>query len=86
MGSTKALSNFENLFWCFHDERLAKGLFIGKDQTIMNMIALNMPQSIVKLQTWDTDFSVNEQFLYQYYLASDQFYECKQPKEEFLIF
>ena len=86
MGSKKAINNFEKLFWHFHDERFLNGLFIGKDQTIMNIIAYKMPQSIVILNTWDIECSVDVWFFYQYFLASHQFYKCKQPKEKLLIF
>ena len=86
MGSKIALNNFENAFWRIHDKRFDEGLFIGKDQTIMNIIALNLPQSIVKLNTWDIDCDLDVWFFYQYFFASDQFYKCKLPKEKLLIF
>ena len=90
MGSRQAIENFENEFWKLHDLRIEQGLFIGKDQTIMNIIAFNsnMVNSIVKLKTWDIECkrSVDEWFFYQYFFANENFYECKLPRNQLLNF
>jgi len=87
MGTAKALDNFENRFWHLHDQRLKQGLFVGKDQTKMNLLVFNstMKMSIARLKTWDVGCTVDMWFFYQYYLADDHFYECKQPREQLLI-
>ena len=91
MGSNKALDNFENDFWNLHDKRIEKGLFIGKDQIIMNLISfdsnITKKSEIVKLKTWNLECKnrVDEWFFYQYYFANDQYYLCLHPKEKLLI-
>ncbi len=37
MGSKIATVNFEKHFWKIHDKKFDQDLFIGKDQTIMNL-------------------------------------------------
>jgi len=88
MGNSKAISNFEKNFWNLHDERLNKKLFIGKDQIIMNIIAFNSTKSAYRLKTWNLEckFKVNEWFFYQYYLATDENYLCKNDRELLLLF
>ena len=39
MGTKNAISLFKDEFWRLHDLRMDQGLFIGKYQTIMNLIA-----------------------------------------------
>ena len=91
IGSKQALDNFEYDFWNLHDQRLEKDLFIGKDQTIMNLISfdsnITKKSEIVKLQTWNLKCKnrVDEWFFYQYYFANDQYYLCLHPKEKLLI-
>ena len=42
MGSQKALRHFKEGFWRIHDDRFDKGLFVGKDQVLMNIYALTL--------------------------------------------
>lgn len=53
LGTKKAINKFETNFWQIHDERFDKGLFIGKDQTMMNIISSIKSNEIVRLQTWN---------------------------------
>lgn len=93
MGSNKAISNLEFDFWKLHDERLVKGYFIGKDQTIMNILAYNSYNSsrskIARLQAWnsltDCSFKIDKWFFYQYFLANDEYYLCNGNKETLVI-
>ena len=90
MGNAKAIRNFEKEFWRLHDLRIEQGLFVGKDQTIMNLIAFNssMAYSTARLRTWKLGCvqPVNVWFFYQYFFAKDSYYECERPRENFLIY
>lgn len=48
-GSKTAIENLFNNFYDIHDERFEKGLFVGKDQTIMNILAFERHKSSVSL-------------------------------------
>ena len=81
MGSKIAMSNFAANFWQIHDERFDQGLFVGKDQTIMNIFAFKSNKShlIARLKAKNTNClqqQVDVWFFYQYYLASNIFYAC----------
>jgi hypothetical protein len=88
MGSKIAISNFETYFWQIHDKRFDQGLFIGKDQTIMNIFAFKSNKShlIARLKASNTNCikQVNIWFFYQYYLASNKYFACKN-REQILI-
>ena len=90
MGNAKAIENFEKEFWRLHDIRIEQGLFVGKDQTIMNLLAFNstMSYSIARLKTWDLkcEKPVDVWHFYQYFLANDNYYKCERPREKFLIY
>lgn len=88
LGSPMALNNFETAFWRIHDQRFEQGLFIGKDQTMMNLVATETPKKIVKLKAWDSGCPVDVWFFYQYFFAADQFYfsKCKRSREELIEF
>ena len=52
-GSIISLSTFETNFYEIHDERLYKGLFIGKDQTITNILGFEKhPNTITFLYSY----------------------------------
>ena len=87
LGTKEAINNFETNFWEIHDERFDKGLFIGKDQIIMNIISSTKSNETVRLQTWNLNCknTIDFWFFYQYFLSSNQFYECIQPREQLLI-
>jgi hypothetical protein len=67
-----------------HDQLFDKGLFIGKDQTIMNILAFKSNCKIAKLIASRTNYikQVDIWFFYQYYLASDKFYTCNNRREQ----
>ena len=85
MGSQKALHHFKEGFWRIHDDRFDKGLFVGKDQVLMNIYAYNMSNS-VKLDIWRRKCSSNfdEWFFYQNFLALDKYYPCTGQRESLL--
>ncbi len=85
MGSQKALHHFKQGFWRIHDDRFDKGLFVGKDQVLMNIYAYNMSNSI-KLDIWRRKCTSNfdEWFFYQNYLALDKYYPCTGQRESLL--
>jgi hypothetical protein len=88
MGSKIGISNFEKYFWEIHDQRLDQGLFIGKDQIMMNMFAFKSNKSylVKKLKASGTNClkQIDIWFFYQYYLASDNYFTCN-PREKFII-
>ena len=89
MGTKNAVALFKNEFWRLHDLRMNQGLFIGKDQTIMNLIAFQTKQKdVVRLKTFDINCQMkyNEWFFYQYYFASNQSYKCDHFRETLLLF
>jgi len=85
MGSKVGIYNFEKYFWQIHDQRFDQGLFIGKDQTIMNILAFKSNKShlIARLKARNTNCmkQVDIWFFYQYYLASDNYYACNNRQE-----
>ena len=48
-GSNTSLKNFSNNFYDIHDERFEKGLFIGKHETIINILAFTRNPNIIIL-------------------------------------
>ena len=88
MGSKIGISNFEKYFWEIHDQRFDQGLFIGKDQTMMNIFAFKSNKShlIKRLKASGTNCMkhIDIWFFYQYYLASDKYFACNS-KEQFII-
>ena len=89
MGSKIAISNFETYFLQIHDKRFDQGLFIGKDQTIMNIFAFKSNKShlIARLKASNTNCikQINIWFFYQYYLASNKYYACNDRKENLIV-
>ena len=82
-GSLQAIREYESNFYEIHDERLNRGLFIGKDQTIMKILAFERNiQTVSRLRTWDYDCikGVDEWFFYQYYFSNDNDYYCKTDR------
>ena len=67
-GSAKALQSFYTNFFALHDQRLARGLFIGKEQDTMNLVSfVFFNQTVVRLQTWglSCSFNYDQWFFYQ---------------------
>jgi len=89
MGNAKAIKNFAINFWDLHDERLKKGFFIGKDETLMNILIFERkPHHFVRLRSQNECIHkyVDVWFYYQYFLASDYFFDCLTKRNELLIF
>ena len=75
-GSKKAIDNFHHIFYDLHDQRLNDGLFIGKDQTMMNKLALiTHRDQIVRLKAWDVSCA-DPWFFYQLFFARLEYYAC----------
>ena len=87
MGNKNAIQWFENNFWNLHDSRMKKNYFIGKDETLMNLLAFEPKtmHSIVRLNA-DNDCIHERWFFYQYFLASDYYYECFLNRNKLLMF
>ena len=96
MGSQLALNRFKNEFWRLHDEWIEAGKFVGKDQSIMNVLAFksDFKSSVAKLNVWKMNCSffirlfrlVNPWFFYQYFFAAQDAYPCFDgDKKEALI-
>ena len=59
-GTAKALQDFYTNYFSIHDERLSKGLFIGKEQILMNLVSfVFFNQSVVRLHTRGLPCSFN---------------------------
>ncbi len=55
-GSSVAVANWARNFYALHDEMFDKGDFVGKDQTLFNVIAFQRnPESTVKLKTYQNN-------------------------------
>lgn len=87
MGNKNAIQWFENNFWNLHDSRMKKNYFIGKDETLMNLLAFEPKTmySIVRLNA-DNDCTYERWFFYQYFLASNYYYECFLNRNKLLMF
>jgi hypothetical protein len=73
-GSSKAMDIFFYKFWRIHDELFKKNQFIGKDQTIMKMIAFETSdQSVVRLKNWEPKCNTRYDpwFFYQLYFSKN---------------
>jgi len=82
MGSKIGISNFEKYFWKIHDQRFDQGLFIGKEQELMNIFTFKSSKShlIARLKSSSSNCikQVDIWFFYQYYLASNKYYACNE--------
>ncbi len=89
MGSKIAISNFEASFWEIHDQHFDNGLFIGKEQTTINIFAFKKnksnPIAILKSSNTNCMKKVDVWFFYQYYLASNKYYICNNRTQHLLI-
>jgi hypothetical protein len=90
-GSKKAIQDFYTGFYKLHDQRMDAGLFVGKDQTMMNLYAfLNERNKVVRLRTWDLvcnrkRMKFDKWFFYQRYFAIENLYACVDTKFSLLI-
>ena len=83
-GNQQALINFEFNFYNIHDQRLNLNYFIGKDQTMMNIMTFQThPDQVARLNCYE--FICNDRyndswFFYQIYFAQNRFYKCNHDK------
>ena len=77
-GSNKAVAMFQRAFYDLHDQWLLAGLFIGKDQTLMNMLTfVTNKKSIVRLNAWSAAEGCSDYwFFYQHFFARADEYSC----------
>jgi hypothetical protein len=87
-GNKVAIKNFKSGFYKLHDELLDQGIFVGKDQKLMNLYAFkNNKNEVVRIRTWNVNCykSYDKWFFYQRYFASDTYYQCYENKFSLLI-
>ena len=77
-GSKQAIASYQRVFYDLHDQWLLAGFFIGKDQSMINMLAfVTYKESIVRLSAWNsTNGCSNVWFFYQYFFARADEYSC----------
>jgi hypothetical protein len=91
-GTPQAIIEYAKLFYEVHDKRFTEGLFIGKDQTIMNYIAYKTnPKNYVRLRTLDMHVcnqNPNDKkiyfdlwFFYQHYFSKQIIFNCSYDKK-----
>lgn len=87
-GNREAIVNFSDSFWNIHDELLDKGHFIGKDQKIMNIYAIQKNRDrVVRLRTWNVSCSRNYDpwFFFIKFLGFATQFNCQDKRESLLI-
>ena len=85
-GTRQALTNFEQIFYDLHDERLEDDYFIGKDQTILNILTFQTHSSLIsRLESFNYKKCIHQLdwdpwLFYQIYFSSlmDQYFECEK--------
>ncbi len=88
-GTQKALRMFYENFFNLHDRRMSQGIFIGKDQTLMNLIAYKFhPESVVLLQSckFSCNYFTDRWFFFQRYFAQLNISKILQNRLDFLEF
>ena len=81
-GSAPALAAFERAFYAVHDSRMDQGHFIGKDQTIMNIVFFGLRKSYkatvnaTRIKLWKPSCG-NRWFFYQRFFAPPEHYKCR---------
>jgi hypothetical protein len=86
-GSSKALRIYAKAFYDLHDKWLDQGMFVGKDQSMINELVFREPQmrnQSVRITAWQlpmcTQFDQNQKFdewfVYQRFFAKQLFYNC----------
>ncbi|CAK5284258.1 unnamed protein product [Mycena citricolor] len=80
-GSAQAISWWKRTYYAYHDHYLSLGLFVGKDQTLINALFFLFPERIVGVWQGDQDFPGydksqglgacgSEWYYYQFWLSS----------------
>jgi hypothetical protein len=84
-GSLEAVVNVYDEYFRVHDEWLDKGLFVGKDQNLMNELAFSSRSRslVARLKAYDLNCNRNYDawFFYQYYFANLSFYICENENK-----
>jgi hypothetical protein len=84
-GSREAVDDFEKKFYDLHDRRLDQDIFIGKDQTLINIYEFELSKSRnVKLKTWlynqcngrDKTRNFDKWWFYQFYFSKREYFDC----------
>ena len=88
LGTKKAIENYKIKYYEIHDEFLNKGMFVGKEQVIMNFYAFKYQNEVVRLRTWNINCSkpYDNWFFYQRFLGKDKFYKCFENKFSLFIY
>ena len=86
-GTVKALTNYEKAYYTVHDERIDAGLFIGKEQALMNLVVFGTDHTRTKryinstrLKIWEIDVCYDKWFVYQLYFADDSYFNCGRDR------
>lgn len=73
-GKKEAISNFAGHFYAIHDRLIKKGLFVGKEQTLLNRLVLEKPDLYIAI---DTRQSCGDPwFFFQQVLAMEEDDQC----------
>lgn len=84
-GSREAVIDFEKKFYDLHDRRIDQGIFIGKDQTLINIYEFELSKGRnVKLRTWlhnqcngrDKTRGFDKWWFYQFYFSKREHFDC----------
>jgi hypothetical protein len=87
-GSAKAIKAIYEDYFALHDDMLDNGLFVGKEQNLMNILTFyKSSKKIVKLKAHHLDCSIwyDKWFFYQYYFAKQDDYICNENKFSILL-
>ena len=87
-GSIRAIRDYTQEFYRIHDEWLDKGLFIGKDQNMLNSLTyIETPHLIARLNTRPDNCTkwFDQWFFYQYYFAHEDQFICNVKKLSLLL-
>ncbi|CAF0940665.1 unnamed protein product [Brachionus calyciflorus] len=82
-GSKKAIDQAHDAFYKIHDEWFDMNMFVGKDQTIMNVITFKRYSHLVKrLMSWSAVCKkyYDVWFFYQAFFASQDQFQCENDK------
>lgn len=82
-GSSKAIRTLAENFYEVHDQRIKDGYFIGNDQTILNILAVereNQSISILRTRNLNCKINYNHWFFFLYFLADQDKFICKNDK------
>lgn len=82
-GNKVAVKHASKEFYEIHDDLFDKGIFVGKDQNLMNyMTYVKKLKFIKKLRTWSVNCSIgyDQWFFYQYFFANLENYPCSNDK------